>query len=75
MQIISKYFENLTETCWPHTQPTKKNSEPKSKWFKRYDQIFKPTISLAFKPIYVWVGLKTKVRTLQKHLIRSNMLL
>ena len=72
---MSKFSENQTEILWIHTQYVEKISEPKSKRFKRYDQIFKPTRFLAFKPIYIWVGLKTKMRTLENHLIRSNMLL
>ena len=38
---MSKCFENRTKTFWTHTQPTKKKLEPKFKWFKIYDQIFK----------------------------------
>ena len=72
---MSKFSENQTKTYWAHTQAAKKHLEPNSKRFKRYDQIFKPTRFLAFKPIYIWVGLKTKMRTLENHLIRSNMLL
>jgi beta-glucosidase/6-phospho-beta-glucosidase/beta-galactosidase len=40
---MSKFSANRTETFWTHIQPTKKISEPNSKRFKRYDQIFKPT--------------------------------
>ena len=75
MQIMSKCSKNQTETYWTHIQLVKINSEPNSKRFKRYNQIFKPTKFLAFKPIYIWVGLKTKMRTLENNLIRSNMLL
>ena len=40
---MSKCSKNQTKTCWAHNQPTKEISEPKSKWFEGYDQIFKTT--------------------------------
>ena len=40
---MSKCSKNKNETFWTHNQLANFFSEPKSKRFKRYDQIFKLT--------------------------------